>query len=186
MTDISENSNTSSKKVSLLNFWEQEILPRLTADLIYDHSSHAFKQSGQKWRGGSPFRKSKSGTSFTVWPDTLRFYDAGCEFAGDPITYIHSIKVNRWEHPKGIHWVEALREAALRVGVELPKHEHTPREIEVAAKWEARRGILAAVYAQCRDWLWSEAGTSARQPPDCREGHEPGSDRRVGIGLLPQ
>jgi putative DNA primase/helicase len=160
MTDSSENSNTSSKKVSLLSFWEQEVLPRLTADLVYDHPSHAFQRSGQKWRGGSPFRKSKSGTSFTVWPDTLRFYDAGCEFAGDPIAYIHSIKVNRWEHPKGIDWVEALREAASRVGVELPEREHTPREIEVAAKWEARRGILAAVYAQCRDWLWSEAGTA--------------------------
>ena len=161
MTDSWENSNTSSKKVTLLSFWEQEVLPRLRPELVYDHPLHAFQRSGQKWRGGSPFRKSKSGTSFTVWPDTLRFYDAGCEFAGDPIAYIHSIKVNRWEHPKGIDWVEALRGAALRVGVELPEREHTPREIEVAAKWEARRGILAAVYALCRGWLWSEAGTGA-------------------------
>lgn len=161
MTDSSENSKTPAKDGSLLRFWEQEVLPRLTADLVYDHPSHQFQRSTQKWRGGSPFRKSKSGTSFAVWPDTLRFYDAGCEFAGDPLAYIHSIKVNRWEHPKGIDWVEALREAASRVGVELPEREHTPREIEVAAKWEARRGILAAVYAQCRDWLWSEAGTGA-------------------------
>jgi DNA primase len=161
MADISENSNTPSKKVSLLSFWEREVLPRLTADLVYDHPSHAFQRSGQKWRGGSPFRKSKSGTSFAVWPDTLRFYDAGCGFAGDPIAYIHSIKVNRWEYPKGIDWVEALGEAASRVGVTLPEREYAPREIEVAAKWEARRGILAAVYAQCRTWLWSEAGTCA-------------------------
>jgi putative DNA primase/helicase len=161
MTDYLEYSNTSSKKVSLLTFWEREVLPRLTADLVYNHFSHAFQRSRQKWRGGSPFRKSKSGTSFTVWPDTLRFYDAGCGFAGDPIAYIHSIKVNRWEHPKVTDWVEALREAASRVGVELPERKHTSREIQVAAKWEARRGILAAVYAQCRDWLWSEAGTSA-------------------------
>jgi DNA primase/phage/plasmid-associated DNA primase len=182
MTDISENSNTSSKKVSLLNFWEQEVLPRLTADLIYDHSSHAFQRSAQKWRGGSPFRKSKSGTSFTVWPDTLRFYDAGCEFAGDPIAYIHSIKVNRWEHPKGIDWVEALREAALRVGVELPEREHTPREIEVAAKWEARRGILGAVYALCRDWLWSEAGTSALNHLIAERGMSREAIAELGLG----
>lgn len=160
MTHISENGNTKTD-VSLLKFWEQEVLPRLNADLVYDHPSHAFQRSTQKWRGGSPFRKSKSGTSFAVWPDTLRFYDAGCEFAGDPIAYIHSIKVGRWEHPKGIDWVEALREIALRVGVALPERELNSREIEVAAKWEARRGILAAVYAQCRDWLWSEEGTSA-------------------------
>ena len=182
MTDISENGNTSSKKVSLLNFWEQEVLPRLTADLVYDHSSHAFQRSGQKWRGGSPFRKSKSGTSFTVWPDTLRFYDAGCEFAGDPIAYIHSIKVNRWEHPKGIDWVEALREAASRVGVELPEREHTPREIEVAAKWEARRGILAAVYVQCRDWLWSEAGTSALNHLIAERGMSREAIAELGLG----
>lgn len=182
MTDISENSNTPSKKVSLLNFWEQEVLPRLTADLVYDHSSHAFQRSGQKWRGGSPFRKSKSGTSFTVWPDTLRFYDAGCEFAGDPIAYIHSIKVNRWEHPKGIDWVEALREAASRVGVELPEREHTPREIEIAAKWEARRGILAAVYAQCRDWLWSEAGTGALNHLIAERGMSREAIAELGLG----
>ena len=68
MTDISEDSNTPAKDVSLLKFWEQEVLPRLTADLVYDHPSHAFQRSNQKWRGGSPFRKSKSGTSFAVWP----------------------------------------------------------------------------------------------------------------------
>ena len=182
MTDSWENGNTSSKKVSLLNFWEQEVLPRLTADLIYDHSSHAFQRSGQKWRGGSPFRKSKSGTSFTVWTDTLRFYDAGCEFAGDPIAYIHSIKVNRWEHPKGTHWVEALREAASRVGVELPEREHTPREIEVAAKWEARRGILATVYALCREWLWSEAGTGALNHLIAERGMSREAIAELGLG----
>jgi len=182
MTDSWENSNTSSKKVTLLSFWEQEVLPRLTADLIYDHPSHAFQRSSQKWRGGSPFRKSKSGTSFTVWPDTLRFYDAGCEFAGDPIAYLHSIKVNRWEHPKGIDWVEALREAASRVGVELPKREHTPREIEVAAKWEARRGILAAVYALCREWLWSEAGTGALNHLIAERGMSREAIAKLGLG----
>ncbi|NJR24294.1 MAG: AAA family ATPase [Richelia sp. CSU_2_1] len=96
-----------------------------------------------------------------MWPDTLRFYDAGCEFAGDPIAYTHSIKVGRWEHPKGADWVEALREIALRVGLTLPERERSPREIEVAAKWEMRRGILAAVYTRCRDWLWGSEGTSA-------------------------
>ncbi|MEG4195895.1 CHC2 zinc finger domain-containing protein, partial [Microcoleus sp. S36a_D3] len=135
MTDSSEISNTCAKEFNLLRFWEQEVLPRLTADLVYDHPSHSFQRSAQKWRGGSPFRKSKSGTSFAVWPDTLRFYDAGCEFAGDPIAYVHSIKVNRWEHPKGIDWVEALREIALKVGVALPERELNSREIEVAAKW---------------------------------------------------
>jgi len=182
MTHSSENSNTSSKKVSLLSFWEQEVLPRLTADLVYDHPSHAFQRSGQKWRGGSPFRKSKSGTSFTVWADTLRFYDAGCEFAGDPIAYIHSIKVNRWEHPKGTDWVEALREAASRVGVELPECEHTPRDIEVAAKWEARRGILVAVYAQCRDWLWSEAGSGALNHLIAERGMSREAIAELGLG----
>lgn len=182
MTDSSENSKTPAKDGSLLRFWEQEVLPRLTADLVYDHPSHQFQRSTQKWRGGSPFRKSKSGTSFAVWPDTLRFYDAGCEFAGDPLAYIHSIKVNRWEHPKGIDWVEALREAASRVGVELPEREHTPREIEVAAKWEARRGILAAVYAQCRDWLWSEAGTGALNHLIAERGMSREAIAELGLG----
>ncbi|MCC3466223.1 MAG: hypothetical protein JGK37_09505 [Microcoleus sp. PH2017_06_SFM_O_A] len=54
-----------------------------------------------------------------------------------------------------------MREAASRVGAALPEREHSPREIEIAAKWEMRRGILAAVYAQCRDWLWGEVGSVA-------------------------
>ncbi|MEG5150190.1 toprim domain-containing protein [Microcoleus sp. AT9b-C2] len=182
MTDSSENSNAPAKDGSLLRFWEQEVLPRLTADLVYDHPSHQFQRSTQKWRGGSPFRKSKSGTSFAVWPDTLRFYDAGCEFAGDPLAYIHSIKVNRWEHPKGIDWVEALRETASRVGVELPEREHSPREIEVALKWEARRGILSAVYAQCRDWLWSEAGTGALNHLIAERGMSREAIAELGLG----
>ena len=182
MTDIAENSNTSAKEINLLKFWEQEVLPRLTPDLVYDHPSHCFQRSSQKWRGGSPFRESKSGTSFAVWPNTLRFYDAGCEFAGDPIAYIHSIKVNRWEHPKGIDWVEALREAASRVGITLPEREHTPREIEVALKWEARRGILAAVYAQCRDWLWSEVGTGALNHLIAERGMSREAIAELGLG----
>ncbi len=182
MTDSSENRNTPAKEISLLRFWEQEVLPRLTADLVYDHPSHQFQRSNQKWRGGSPFRKSKSGTSFAVWPDTLRFYDAGCEFAGDPLAYIHSIKINRWEHPKGLDWVAALQEAASRAGVTLPEREHTPREIEVAAKWEARRGILAAVYAQCRDWLWSEVGSSALNHLIAERGMSREAIAELGLG----
>ncbi|MEO9127337.1 MAG: toprim domain-containing protein, partial [Microcoleus sp.] len=181
MTHISENGNTKTD-MSLLKFWEQEILPRLNADLVYDDRSHSFQRSTQKWRGGSPFRKSKSGTSFAVWPDTLRFYDAGCEFAGDPIAYVHSIKVGRWEHPKGIDWVEALREIALRVGVALPERELTVREIEVAAKWEARRGILAAVYAQCRDWLWGEKGTNALNHLIAERGMSREAIAELGLG----
>lgn len=182
MTDFSENGNPPPKEVSLLRFWEQEVLPRLNAGSVYDHPSHQFQRSAGKWRGGSPFRKSKSGTSFAVWPDTLRFYDAGCEFAGDPIAYIHSIKVGRWEHPKGIDWVEALREAASRVGLTLPEREHSPREIEVAAKWEARRGILAAVYARCRDWLWSEEGTGALNHLIAERGMSREAIAQLGLG----
>jgi len=182
VTDFSENSNTPAKDVSLLRFWEQEVLPRLAAGLVYDHPSHQFQRSAEKWRGGSPFRRSKSGTSFAVWPGSLRFYDAGCGFAGDPIAYIHSIKVGRWEHPRGIDWVEALREAASRVGATLPEREHTPREIEVAAKWEARRGILAAVYARCRDWLWSEAGRGALNHLIAERGMSREAIAELGLG----
>ena len=92
------------------------------------------------------------------------------------------MKVNRWEHPKGIDWVEALREAASRVGVTLPEREHTPREIEVAAKWEARRGILSAVYAQCRDWLWSEAGTGALNHLIAERGMSREAIAELGLG----
>jgi hypothetical protein len=58
MTDYSENSNTSSKKVSLLTFWEQEVLPRLTADLVYDHSRTPFNEAARS--GGEEARSAKA------------------------------------------------------------------------------------------------------------------------------
>ncbi|MBD2180824.1 hypothetical protein H6G03_06865, partial [Planktothrix sp. FACHB-1375] len=136
---------TQAGTSTLRDHWEKEVLPKLTPEMVYTDPNHRFQISADRWRGGSPFRESKSGTSFAVWPDTLRFYDSGMGFAGDPISYIHSLKMGHWEYPKGADWVEALRELSRRAGVEhlFPERNYSKQHIERAQKWEERRGIFA-------------------------------------------
>jgi putative DNA primase/helicase len=170
----------------LLAHWQQDVLPRLTPELVYDHPCHHFQRSASRWRGGSPFRQSKSGTSFALWPDTLRFYDSGCGFAGDPIAYVHSLRVGRWEYPKGQDFVEALRELSRRAGTEHCFPERSPpeeRHIEILQKWEARRAIFQCTYHLCATWLWSEAGEAARNHLIASRGFTPEQIKSLDLGL---
>lgn len=172
---------------ALRDHWQNDVLPRLTPEIVYTDPSHRFQISQDRWRGGSPFRESKSGTSFAVWPSTLRFYDSGMGFAGDPISYIHSLKVGRWEHPKGKDWVEALRELSRIAGVEhlFPERSYSAQQVERAKKWEERRGIFAAVYTLCAEYLWSEQGVTVRSHLTEKRGFTENQLRDLKIGLYP-
>lgn len=172
---------------ALRDHWQNDVLPRLTPEIVYTDPSHRFQISPDRWRGGSPFRESKSGTSFAVWPTTLRFYDSGMGFAGDPITYIHSLKVGRWEHPKGKDWVEALRELSRSAGVEhlFPERSYSTQQVERAQKWEERRGIFAVVYTLCAEYLWSEQGVAVRSHLTEKRGFTENQLRDLKIGLYP-
>jgi hypothetical protein len=171
----------------LLKHWENDVLPRLTPEMVYTDPSHCFVVSSDRYRGGSPFRQSKSGTSFVVWFNSLRFYDSGMGFAGDPISYIHSLKVGRWEYPRAKDWVEALRELSDRAGVShlFPQREPSAQQIERARKWEERRGILRTVYQHCFEYLWSEAGARARTHLIEERGFTAEQLRSLQVGLYP-
>ncbi|MCL1475828.1 toprim domain-containing protein, partial [Argonema antarcticum] len=172
---------------ALRDHWEKEMLPKLSPEMVYTDPSHRFQISPDRWRGGSPFRESKSGTSFAVWPDTLRFYDSGMGFAGDPISYIHSLKVGRWEHPKGADWVEALRELSRRAGVEhlFPERNYSKQHIERAQKWEERRGIFATIYTLCAQYLWTDEAASVRTHLIEERGFTEKQLQNLQIGLYP-
>lgn len=172
---------------SLRDHWENDVLPRLTPEMVYTDPSHRFQIASDRWRGGSPFRESKSGTSFAVWPSTLRFYDSGMGFAGDPISYVHSLKVGRWEYPKAKDWVEALRELSRLAGVEhnFPTREPSIEQIERARKWEERRSIFSAVYITCAQHLWSSFGCDALTHLIEERGFTESELRDLGVGLYP-
>lgn len=139
-----------------------EAYSRLTVEQIYTDPSHQFKQSGEKYRGGCPYHESKSGTSFNVTAGNLLFNCPGCQFGGDPIIYLHSLKVGRWEKPSGKDFIEAAKQLTEIAGMTFPDLERSPEEIEKVRQWESRREILQSLTEYGEEVLWSSRGIDAR------------------------
>jgi hypothetical protein len=70
VSGVKFNAATNGR-VKLSDFLNDEIRPRLTADLVYDWPGHNWHRSHRKWRGACPHHTSESGTSFNVSLDTL-------------------------------------------------------------------------------------------------------------------
>ena len=133
----------------------EDAVSRLSAEAIYSQYSHDFKADHTgKLRGRPPFRDSKSGTSFTVFPDK-GFFDAGDNFGGSPIDYIHSMRVGRWERAKGFDWVDALKELCQLAGVEFPESNYQPDDIEARRRWLTRQEVLRHAYEYCHQVLFN-------------------------------
>lgn len=142
----------------------EDALLRLSAEQIYTHGGHNFKQSGDRLRGGCPHHDSKSGSSFVVTISSKLFWCEGCQFGGSPADYRASLRAGRWVKARGKDFVEAVRELAADASVPFPERESSPEEIAKAQKWERRRAVLAATQEYCREALWSdtEAAKTAR------------------------
>ncbi|MCC5610562.1 toprim domain-containing protein [Nostoc sp. CHAB 5834] len=155
-----------NKKASESFDWRafsDEAYSRLTVDQLYTHASHQFKQLRERsCRGGCPFHDSKSGTAFVVTQENLLFYCAGCQFGGSGIDYLHSLKVGRWDKPRGKDFIGAAKELAQLAGMTFPDIECSPEEIEKLRQWESRREILQAVGEYGEEVLWSSRGIDAR------------------------
>lgn len=159
------NNTSRNKKASESFDWRaflDEAYSRLTVDQLYTHASHQFKQSGEKHRGACPYHDSKSGTAFNVAQNSLLFHCAGCQFGGSGIDYLHSLKVGRWDKPRGKDFIEAAKELAQLAGMTFPDIERSPEEIEKLRQWESRREILQAVGEYGEEVLWSSRGIDAR------------------------
>jgi putative DNA primase/helicase len=162
---ITTESLATERSVSerdLLSVYESAIA-FLSPEQIYNRYRHNFKgDSTGKLRGCPPFRESKSGTSFTVFPDQ-GFFDAGDGFSGTPADYIHSLKIGRWERAKGKDFVEAVRSLCDLAGIAMPERTHTGDQISKAERWERRRAVVGAAIEYCAQVLWTDAGLAARQ-----------------------
>ncbi|WP_013334786.1 phage/plasmid primase, P4 family [Gloeothece verrucosa] len=147
---------------SLIDIYNQA-LARLTPEIIYSRYPHNFRPDATgKLRGVPPFRHSKSGTSFTVFPDG-GFFDAGDGFAGCAADYIHSINRGGWERARGRDFLNAVKELCELATIPFPEKTLSPQEIEKAHKWETKLQILAATNKICSDVLSSELGIVARE-----------------------
>jgi len=175
-------SENTSARIDLVEFIEHETYPCLTPDQIYVLAPHDFQISGSVRRGRCPHHDSKSGSSFWVW-DNLRYHCAGCHDSGDPIKYIHSLKVGHWEYPRGRDWIEVAKEVCALAGVVFPEREMTPQEIERATHRKRRQEILQTVYDVCEQILWTERGKAARQHLIEERGFTEPELKELGVGL---
>ncbi len=169
---------------SLAEFFETEVRPRLTADLVFTHRSHAFKADGAKLRGGCPWHESKSGTAFYVDARTLAWRCPACRVGGGPLQYLHRLAGGAGASPRGEEFVALVRRCSELTGAAFPERELTEEEKELARRTEIRRAALATVIAICQERLWSPAGEGARAYLRTRGfGDEAVED--LGLGLYP-
>ncbi|MEY2654724.1 MAG: hypothetical protein RLZZ524_1752 [Pseudomonadota bacterium] len=91
------------------------------------------KKAGINYKGLCPFHGEKS-PSFIVSPTRQTYHCFGCGVHGNAIGFL-------MEH-SGLGFIDAVKELAQTLGVEVPEQERSPEERERAAK--AREQQLAS------------------------------------------
>lgn len=156
-----EAKGTASAR-SLGDFLDHEVYPHLSVEDIFTDPAHAWKERGTKWKGGCPWHESKSGSSFTVDPESLRWNCAGGCGGGSPTQYLHGLKTGTPSTPFAVDFLEIAKELARRAGVPFPERELSEEEKVAARAREARRTALDVVISRAEEVLWSPAGEEAR------------------------
>jgi hypothetical protein len=73
-----------------LNSALESAVSKIDPKQLYAHTK--FRESGNRLRGGCPWHKSKSGTSFVVTKSNNLWWCAGCQIGGGPVQYLHRMK----------------------------------------------------------------------------------------------
>jgi DNA primase catalytic core len=168
---------------SLGDFLDQEVVPRLAVEDIFTSPAHAWKERGKTWKGGCPWHESKSGTAFTVDPETLRWWCPACQEGGGPVQYLWKKSGGTGKTPHGTDFVELVRELAGKAGVTFPERELTEEEKAKAREREARRSLLDVVIHHAEEVLWSPAGEAARRYLKEDRGFTDEDARSLRLGL---
>ena len=183
INSLTKKFQQGNSACDLLGRCLEDSIANISVDEVYNHSSHDFKVSGNKYRGGCPFHHSKSGTSFSVTASNKLFYCHGCSFGGSPVEYLHSLKVGRWEKPRGKNFVNTVRDLASLASIPFPEYKPSPEQIERARKWERRRSILQVTNEICQQMLWSERGVKARKYLTEKRGISNEGIKDLGLGF---
>ena len=96
----------------------QELLSRV--DVVEVVGRHVeLKRAGTVHKGLCPFHGEKT-PSFTVSPSRQTYHFFGCGAHGDAIRFLME--------NQGLHFMDAVRDLAQRVGVTVPESEASPEE----------------------------------------------------------
>jgi len=171
--------------VSLQDFFDNEVLPRLSAELVFTHPAHGFQKDPDKWKGGCPRHQSRSGTAFYLDPHTLIWRCPACDAGGGPLQYDYWV-AGKGASPRGQDYVDAVADLAQRVGLELPKREPNPEREAREQAWEARRSMLVTVMLVTQAALWDEESDGALEARTFLHGRGFTDEaiRELGFGLF--
>lgn len=130
----------------------QDLLARTDiADVVGQHVE--LRRGGANLMGLCPFHAEKS-PSFSVSPSKQFYYCFGCGASGDAIRFLT-------EH-LGLSFIEAVRELAGRVGMQVPEEQVSPEEQVRRAKLRERRLSIGEVLTRAAAFYRQQLKASPR------------------------
>jgi DNA primase len=119
----------------------QDLLLRVDiVDIVGRHVQ--LKKGGANLSGLCPFHAEKS-PSFTVSPSKQFYHCFGCGANGDAIRFLTEYS--------GMTFIDAVKDLAQQVGLQVPEEDSSPAEREQAAAQKQRRSTLTEVLAKAAD-----------------------------------
>ncbi len=154
----------------------QELLTRVDiVDVVGRHVQ--LKRGGANLMGLCPFHGEKS-PSFSVSPSKQFYHCFGCGANGDAIRFLT-------EH-LGLSFVEAVRELAQGVGLQVPEEQVSPEEKRRRDTLRDRRKTLGEVLAQASDFYRKQLKGQAKAIDYLkRRGLSGAVAARFGLGYAP-
>lgn len=154
----------------------QELLQRV--DIVDVVSRHVeLKRGGANFMGLCPFHGEKS-PSFSVTPSKQFYYCFGCGASGDAIKFL-------MEH-LGLSFVEAVRDLAGGVGMQVPEEQVSPEERQRRDTLRQRRLSLGEVLSKAADFYRAQLKASPRAIQYLKDRGLTGQvAARFGLGFAP-
>ena len=154
----------------------QDLLSRTDiVDVVGRHVE--LRRGGANFMGLCPFHGEKS-PSFSVSPSKQFYYCFGCGASGDAIRFLT-------EH-LGLSFVEAVRDLAQAVGLQVPEEQVSPAERQRRDTLRQRRLSLGEVLAKASDFYRAQLKSSARAVDYLkRRGLTGAVAARFGLGFAP-
>lgn len=159
--------------MSVLDFLDQEVLPRLTPDAVYSGVKWT-ETRGRYWRGPCPLHGGKD-SNFSVDTVTLRWTCFSRCGSGSAVAF-----VNGGEMPHGRDYVEAVKKLAAVAGVKFPERERTEEELRKDGEKNRKADLLETFLSMAKAALTEDGGAEARQ---YLKGRGLSEDASRGLGL---